>query len=198
MYFITELANCLPNCFYIWDVTSQCVTLCGSPCPYWSMTLLMHDSYCFDFIFFVMLILHYVFHWKGFILERLFDGNFLYFMFWSFSWIIFITNFLKHLYINQWFFFLLIDLSQNCFFFQIDYYLEEDSNWSVSLNELDTALMKSSHYCEPRAILIINPGNPTGNRIINFIYTLCMQTTLVLAFWYRSVTRWRPEGLSPP
>ncbi|XP_035208107.1 alanine aminotransferase 2-like isoform X3 [Stegodyphus dumicola] len=46
---------------------------------------------------------------------------------------------------------------------EIDYFLEEDQEWSISLNELSSALEAASRYCIPRAILVINPGNPTGS-----------------------------------
>lgn len=46
---------------------------------------------------------------------------------------------------------------------QIDYYLEEDANWSVSMNELVTSVEAARKYCIPKAILIVNPGNPTGS-----------------------------------
>ncbi|XP_035208106.1 alanine aminotransferase 2-like isoform X2 [Stegodyphus dumicola] len=46
---------------------------------------------------------------------------------------------------------------------RIDYFLEEDQEWSISLNELSSALEAASRYCIPRAILVINPGNPTGS-----------------------------------
>ncbi|CAH1398728.1 unnamed protein product [Nezara viridula] len=44
----------------------------------------------------------------------------------------------------------------------IGYYLDEASNWSLSLAELERALSAAKEHCEPRAIVVINPGNPTG------------------------------------
>ncbi|GIY48302.1 alanine aminotransferase 2-like, partial [Caerostris extrusa] len=46
---------------------------------------------------------------------------------------------------------------------QIDYYLEEDDNWSINPEELSNALETASKYCFPKAILVINPGSPTGS-----------------------------------
>ena len=46
---------------------------------------------------------------------------------------------------------------------KIDYYLDEDNNWDLSIQELERAYQQSLVNCEPRAIVIINPGNPTGH-----------------------------------
>ncbi|XP_061588497.1 alanine aminotransferase 2-like isoform X1 [Cololabis saira] len=45
---------------------------------------------------------------------------------------------------------------------QINYYLNEDKCWSLDTNELQRALDEARRYCNPRALCIINPGNPTG------------------------------------
>ncbi|GFT47243.1 alanine aminotransferase 1 [Trichonephila clavipes] len=45
---------------------------------------------------------------------------------------------------------------------QIDYYLEEDY-WSIKSEELSIALETASRYCIPKAIIVINPGSPTGS-----------------------------------
>jgi alanine transaminase len=45
---------------------------------------------------------------------------------------------------------------------KINYFLDESKNWGVSSTELDRALGESQNFCEPRAIVVINPGNPTG------------------------------------
>lgn len=45
---------------------------------------------------------------------------------------------------------------------QINYYLDEDHCWSLDVNELRRALQKAKTHCTPRALCIINPGNPTG------------------------------------
>ncbi|XP_073774412.1 alanine aminotransferase 2-like isoform X2 [Danio rerio] len=45
---------------------------------------------------------------------------------------------------------------------QINYYLDEDNCWSLDINELRRALQEAKKHCRPRALCIINPGNPTG------------------------------------
>jgi len=45
---------------------------------------------------------------------------------------------------------------------QISYYLDEDNCWSLDINELRRALQEAKKHCNPRALCIINPGNPTG------------------------------------
>ncbi|KAG7278391.1 hypothetical protein CRUP_038554, partial [Coryphaenoides rupestris] len=45
---------------------------------------------------------------------------------------------------------------------QINYYLNEERCWSMDIGELQRALEEARGYCNPRAICIINPGNPTG------------------------------------
>ncbi|BET03250.1 Alanine aminotransferase [Nesidiocoris tenuis] len=44
----------------------------------------------------------------------------------------------------------------------IPYYLNEDNNWSLELDELVRAYDQSKDHCNPRGIVVINPGNPTG------------------------------------
>jgi len=45
---------------------------------------------------------------------------------------------------------------------QIPYYLDEDSNWSLNIYELQRSLDNARPHCVPRALVVINPGNPTG------------------------------------
>ena len=40
--------------------------------------------------------------------------------------------------------------------------MEEDNNWALNVDELERAYQSSLEACEPKAICIINPGNPTG------------------------------------
>lgn len=40
--------------------------------------------------------------------------------------------------------------------------MDEDNNWSLDVKELERAYKESLDRCQPRAICIINPGNPTG------------------------------------
>ncbi|KAL8614789.1 hypothetical protein ACOMHN_062832 [Nucella lapillus] len=46
--------------------------------------------------------------------------------------------------------------------YPIPYYLNEDNNWSLDIPELDRAFKEGAPNCKPRAIVVINPGNPTG------------------------------------
>jgi len=61
---------------------------------------------------------------------------------------------------------------------QIGYYLDEQNNWSVNVKALEKIVESSRTHCDPRAVVIINPGNPTGHilsrenmkEIIKFAY----------------------------
>lgn len=45
----------------------------------------------------------------------------------------------------------------------LPYYLEEESDWGMSIANLDEALEKSKQEGKTaRALVLINPGNPTG------------------------------------
>ncbi|CAF3592617.1 unnamed protein product [Adineta steineri] len=46
--------------------------------------------------------------------------------------------------------------------YQIRYYLDEDNSWALNLDELQRAFDEAKEHCIPRGIVIINPGNPTG------------------------------------
>ena len=56
--------------------------------------------------------------------------------------------------------------------------MDEDNNWALDAKELQRAYDAAKNECEPRAICIINPGNPTGQvlsrenieEIIKFAY----------------------------
>jgi len=43
------------------------------------------------------------------------------------------------------------------------YYLNEDSNWNLSLDELRRSFKEGKEKSDIRAIVVINPGNPTGS-----------------------------------
>lgn len=45
---------------------------------------------------------------------------------------------------------------------QVGYYLNEETNWGLDVEELERAYEEQSKVCAPRAIVVINPGNPTG------------------------------------
>ncbi|MED6245640.1 hypothetical protein ATANTOWER_005958 [Ataeniobius toweri] len=46
---------------------------------------------------------------------------------------------------------------------QVPYQLLEEHGWATDLEELHRALKAARGHCEPRAIYISNPGNPTGH-----------------------------------
>ncbi|XP_020510875.2 alanine aminotransferase 2-like isoform X1 [Labrus bergylta] len=54
-------------------------------------------------------------------------------------------------------------LLEMCGVKQVPYHLIEDQGWAVDLNEMQRALKAARGHCEPRAIYISNPGNPTGH-----------------------------------
>uniref|UniRef100_A0A6P7FXB7 alanine transaminase n=1 Tax=Diabrotica virgifera virgifera TaxID=50390 RepID=A0A6P7FXB7_DIAVI len=45
---------------------------------------------------------------------------------------------------------------------QVGYYLDESKNWGLSLQELERSINEAKKQCNVRAIVVINPGNPTG------------------------------------
>ncbi|XP_023679571.2 alanine aminotransferase 2-like [Paramormyrops kingsleyae] len=45
---------------------------------------------------------------------------------------------------------------------QVSYYLDEDRCWALDVSELRRALVAARQHCSPRALCVINPGNPTG------------------------------------
>ena len=45
----------------------------------------------------------------------------------------------------------------------ISYYLDEKNEWALSIEELNRALSEAKNHCKPKAIVVINPGNPTGS-----------------------------------
>lgn len=46
--------------------------------------------------------------------------------------------------------------------YQIPYFLDEDNHWALDVNELKRTINEAKDKCVPRAICVINPGNPTG------------------------------------
>lgn len=46
---------------------------------------------------------------------------------------------------------------------QVPYYADEDKDWALNVSELERAFLEAKkNKIHPRAICIINPGNPTG------------------------------------
>ncbi|XP_013787751.1 alanine aminotransferase 2-like [Limulus polyphemus] len=62
--------------------------------------------------------------------------------------------------------------------YQINYYLDEDNEWALDISELKRAVEAARDHCEPRGLVVINPGNPTGSvltrenieKIVKFAY----------------------------
>jgi len=46
---------------------------------------------------------------------------------------------------------------------RVNYYLDEETNWSLKIPELERSYEEACKTCTPRVLCIINPGNPTGN-----------------------------------
>ena len=46
---------------------------------------------------------------------------------------------------------------------QVGYYLDEGANWALDMAELERSIAEAKEVCDPKAIVIINPGNPTGS-----------------------------------
>lgn len=45
---------------------------------------------------------------------------------------------------------------------KIGYYLDEKNNWNLNIDYLEKLYTKSEENCTPKALVVINPGNPTG------------------------------------
>ena len=50
-----------------------------------------------------------------------------------------------------------------CVLCKVGYKLDEDKNWTVDVSGLKSNLEEARKHCEPRIMVVINPGNPTGN-----------------------------------
>jgi alanine transaminase len=46
--------------------------------------------------------------------------------------------------------------------YPIPYYLNEDKLWALDVDELQRSYDETKSHCLPRALVVINPGNPTG------------------------------------
>lgn len=45
---------------------------------------------------------------------------------------------------------------------QIGYFLNEENKWSLDVSELERSYNEAKKTCKPRVLVVINPGNPTG------------------------------------
>jgi bifunctional pyridoxal-dependent enzyme with beta-cystathionase and maltose regulon repressor activities len=58
------------------------------------------------------------------------------------------------------------------FFFQVPYFLDEETGWVLEVDELKKQLEEArSKGISVRALVVINPGNPTGQVIIYLFVT---------------------------
>lgn len=55
---------------------------------------------------------------------------------------------------------------------QVGYYLDEDNDWGLDVKELERAVKEARERCNVRGIVVINPGNPTGNEVFNVGFTM--------------------------
>ena len=61
-----------------------------------------------------------------------------------------------------------------CFFIlKIFYLLDEDNNWGLNMSELKKKLDGARPHCLPRALVLINPGNPTGTLSVYLFVITC-------------------------
>ena len=68
---------------------------------------------------------------------------------------------------------------------KIDYYLDEDKSWGLSIEELNNAVNSAKkNGINPRSIVVINPGNPTGQCLeienMKEIIKFCHKEDLIL------------------
>ena len=59
------------------------------------------------------------------------------------------------------------------------YYLDESRNWAMDVAELDRSITAAREKCDVRALVVINPGNPTGQVITMITIVLTMITTMI-------------------
>lgn len=68
--------------------------------------------------------------------------------------------------------------------FPIHYHLKESDQWSIDVENLKQAISDSRVHCEPRILVVINPGNPTGQYLpvdnMRAILRFCRQEGLIL------------------
>ena len=60
----------------------------------------------------------------------------------------------------------------------VPYYLNEEQGWELQVEELQRALESAKGVCNPVALYVINPGNPSGgekNKSKSFKYIFCIK-----------------------
>lgn len=45
---------------------------------------------------------------------------------------------------------------------EIGYFLDEENKWALNITELERSLNEAKKWSNPRVLVVINPGNPTG------------------------------------
>ncbi|EDV25969.1 uncharacterized protein TRIADDRAFT_50189 [Trichoplax adhaerens] len=67
---------------------------------------------------------------------------------------------------------------------QIKYYLDEDNAWAINVDSVHSIVQKAREKCTPRALVVINPGNPTGQcfsrRNVEDIVRYCSKEGLII------------------
>ena len=52
--------------------------------------------------------------------------------------------------------------------------LDEDKNWAIDVPGLRDNLQEARKHCDPRIMVVINPGNPTGEKVnLHWLYAKC-------------------------
>ena len=70
------------------------------------------------------------------------------------------------------------------FSLQINYYLDEANGWALDTEDMKRALNEARPNCIPRALCVINPGNPTGIR--TFLKMVMKMKVMIIAKLLRS------------
>ena len=63
---------------------------------------------------------------------------------------------------------------------QAPYYLDEERQWAIDSQELKSSVERARKSCNPRVMVVINPGNPTGTVSVYNVRThACMHAHTV-------------------
>jgi aspartate/methionine/tyrosine aminotransferase len=68
-------------------------------------------------------------------------------------------------------------------FFQVPYYLDEKTGWGLEISDLKKQLEDArSKGIDVRALVVINPGNPTGQVCTDHLSSLIKEHLCLLGF----------------